>query len=380
MGIFPFSGAGGLIGLDISCSHFRAAHVTAGSSKPTLTNYAAIKVPVGTVIEGEIVDVDAAADSLAQLWRKSSMSGRDVIVGVASQKVVVRLISIPFMEKSELASAIQFQAQDYIPIPVQDAIIDAQVLSQFLGENDEKMMEVLLVAAQKDMISNTVAAVEKAGLKPQVIDLSAFALVRSLLGGDGSGFFLPSGEEDAPGAQATALINVSSGITNIVVVEDGHPKFARVTSVAGDDLTKAIVDATGVTFEDAELLKVNVGLPGFSEEPDDIVVPEALKAHVSATRNVLEAQMSYFVGEIRRSLDYYLTQSVQAHSVGRVVVSGNGSSLRNFCAHLEKGLQVKAEIGDVISRVQVGPKLSAESLSEVEPSLAVPLGLALREL
>ncbi|HEX21784.1 MAG TPA: type IV pilus assembly protein PilM, partial [Actinobacteria bacterium] len=258
MGIFPFGRSATPIGLDIGTGHFRAAQITPGAATNTLANYAKIKVPVGSVVEGEIIDVETVSQSLTQLWKKSGLSGKDVTIGIASQKVIVRLIELPFMEPNELKGAIQFQAQDYIPIPINEAIIDAQIVNQFLGENDEKMIEVLLVAAQKDLINNTISAVEKAGLRPQVVDLSAFAIVRSLL--DDTNTFLPE-DDDTSVESATALINIGSGLTNIVVVEDGMPRFARVTPMAGDDLNRAISDALNVSFEVADELKRKVGLP-----------------------------------------------------------------------------------------------------------------------
>ncbi|MCK4267845.1 MAG: type IV pilus assembly protein PilM, partial [Actinomycetia bacterium] len=345
----------------------------------TSTISPSIKVPVGAVIEGEIVDVEAAAYVLRQLWKTAGFTTKDVIIGLASQRVVVRLVNIPYMNQAELAGAIQFQAQDYIPIPIEEAIIDAQMLNEYLGENDEKMMEVLLVAAQKDMVNNTVAAVEAAGLKPQTIDLSAFAIVRALLGDDN--FFLPEAQEDSEaGTAAAALINISSDLTNIVVVEKGTPRFARVTPLAGNDLTQAIADSLSLSFDEAEELKIKVGLPNLDGSP--MVPPEDLaenlKVHIEAAQSIMESQASHFVAEIRRSLDYYLTQATQIRSITRLVLSGAGAKLNNFAEYIERGLQAKVETGTPLAQVQASQKLPAERLGNDELSMAVSLGLALR--
>ena len=376
MGIFSFGKSAIPIGLDIGTGHFRAAQLSPGNPNPMLTNYATIKVPVGSVVEGEVVDIETASQSLVQLWKKSGLPGKDVAVGIASQKVVVRLIELPFMEKSELKNAIQYQAQDYIPIPVEEAIIDAQIVSQFLSENEEKMMEVLLVAAQKDLVNNTIAAIEGAGLRPQVVDLSAFAIVRSLL--DDQDSFFSAESERAPG-EATALINIGSGLTNIVVVEQGMPRFARVTPMAGDDLTRAIADAIGVPFEEAEELKQAVGLPAVDSQESGAEAPaDADRSQAQVVQHVLETQISYFVAEIRRSIDYYLTQATQVRNISRLILSGNGASLANIAAYLERGLQATVEISNPLARVKISPKLSAEALTKEEHSMAIPIGLALR--
>lgn len=367
------------VGLDIGTNLFRAAQLSAGSSKPQLLNYSSIKVPVGAVVEGEIVDIEAASYALSQLWKSAGFSTKDVVIGLASQRVVVRLVNMPYMDQTELAGAIQFQAQDYIPIPVEEAIIDAKIISEFLSENDEKMMEVLLVAAQKDMVYNTVKAVESAGLKPQAIDLSAFAIVRALI--EDESYFLPEDEGNPEGgSQASALINISSDLTNIVVVENGVPRFARVTPLAGNDLTQAIADSLGLTFDEAEELKVKVGLRPLdkeqSTEPPDL--PENLRVHVEAAQSIMETQVSHFVAEIRRSLDYYLTQATQIRNITRLVLSGAGAKLDNFAEHIERGLQAKVEIGAPLKQVQPSINLASDSLASDELSLTVSLGLALR--
>ena len=139
-------------------------------------------MPFGAVVEGEIVDPEAVSGAIKELWKRTGLRVKDVAIGVSNQKVVVRLIDLPFMERDELAGAIQYQAQDYIPIPVEEAILDFQIIGDYMTPSDEHMMEVLLVAAQRDMIANAVAAVEGAGLKLAQVDVTAFALVRALLG------------------------------------------------------------------------------------------------------------------------------------------------------------------------------------------------------
>ena len=147
-----------------------------------LVNYGSVAMPFGAVVEGEIVDPDAVSGAIRELWKRHGFRVSDVAIGVSNQKVVVRLIDLPFMERDELEGAIQYQAQDYIPIPVEEAIIDFQIIGDYMTPTDEHMMELLLVAAQRDMIQTAVAAVEGAKLRLAQVDVTAFALVRSLLG------------------------------------------------------------------------------------------------------------------------------------------------------------------------------------------------------
>ena len=203
MGLFSFGASAPPVGLDIGTDHIRAAQVKPGGTLPVLTGYGAVGLPMGAVVEGEIVDVDAVSSALKELWRRSALGSKDVAIGVSNQKVVVRLIDLPFMERAELQGAIQYQAQDYIPIPIEDAILDFQIIGDYMTSADEHMMEVLLVAAQRDMISNAVQAVESAGLKLTEIDVTTFAIVRALMG------VTPSVLPDAEEARGEHLNNCS---------------------------------------------------------------------------------------------------------------------------------------------------------------------------
>jgi len=371
LGVFSFGKASSSVGLDIETNTFRVVQLRPSSDKPVLLDYGSIKVPVGAVIEGEIVDVDMAAQTLAQLWKKTGLSEKKVTIGIANQKVVVRLIPFPWMEKKELRSAIQYQAQDFIPIPIEEAILDFDIVGEFTNEDNERMMEVLLVAAQRDMVENNIAALSKAGLKPQVIDVSSFALVRVLVD-------KPSILPEENGEEAVALVDIASGITNIVVVESGTPRFTRVASLAGNNFTQRIADTMSVSFDEAEELKVKVGLPVPKSEKEEALPVEPEKAKV--VQDILLKEINKFIGEIRRSIDYYLTQRPGVKSIKRVILSGNGAKLKNLAIHLEKGLQVQADFGHPLEKVKIGPKLSQELLAGEELAIAISLGLGLRGL
>lgn len=370
MGIFSFGKGSVPIGLDIGTNTFRVAQLKSVSGSPTLVNYGSIKIPVGAVVEGEILDVEAVSRSLTDLWKKAGLREKKVIIGVANQKVVVRLVEFPYMEKDELKGAIQYQAQDYIPIPVEEAILDFQVVGEFVGENEARMMEVLLVAAQKDMIQNNVIAVENAGLKPEGIDVSSFAIIRSLLE-------VPPVVPAEGGEEAIALINIGAGITNIVVVERGIPRFTRVTSLAGNTFTRALEESLGISFDEAEELKTKVGLSPLKGKKGGKKSTKQAE-RIKAAQEILEGEVGKFVAEIRRSFDYYLSQRPQVKGIRRVILSGGGAMMSNLTSHLEPGLQTTVELGKPLQKVQVSPGLSEGELEQEELSLAICIGLALR--
>lgn len=356
------------VGLDIGTDYVRAALIQPHGGGFTLSGYGRAPVPFGAVVEGEIVDPEAVGSAIKALWKSTGFRAKDVAVGVANQKVVVRLIDLPFMEKSELAGAITYQAQDYIPIPVEEAILSYDIIGDYMTPADEHMMEVLLVAAQRDMIDASVAAIETAGLRLARIDLTAFALVRSLLGVESE--FL---SDDAPGG-ATGIVHVTSGLTNIVVVEKGVPRFTRVSSLAGNQFTQAIANVMNLTYDEAENLKLRVGLPALDGSP--VNAPGVDPETAQAAQQALERETNRFIAEVRRSLDYYLTQATQIRSINRIILSGSGAMLRNLPNYLEKGLQTQVVLGDPLAQVGAGGAVE-QAVLEDRTGCAPAVGLAL---
>jgi type IV pilus assembly protein PilM len=338
------------VGLDIGTDHIRVAQVKPVGAGFQLTGYSMVD-PMGAVVEGEIVDVEAVAASIRELVRTSGVHVKDCAIGVSNQKVVVRLIDLPFMERAELQGAIQYQAQDYIPIPIEDAILDFQIIGDYMTTSDEHMMEVVLVAAQRDMIGNAVRAVEEAGLRLQQIDVTSFAIVRALVPPLQS--VLPDESEDA--GEATGIIHIASGLTNIAVVEKGVPRFTRVSALAGNQFTQAIANALNLTFDEAEDLKVRVGLPDIEQRVPDTLPPDLDPVRAQTAQDALEREVSKFIAEVRRSLDYYLTQATQVRTIRKIMLTGSGAQLNNLAGYLEKGLQAEVRLADPLAWIQVAP-------------------------
>ena len=358
------------VGLDIGTDYIRAAQIKSSGSGNTLVAYGSVTMPFGAVVEGEIVDPEAVSSALKELWKRAGIRTKDVSIGVSNQKVVVRLIDLPYMERDELEGAIQYQAQDYIPIPVEEAIIDFQIIGDYMTPADEHMMEVLLVAAQKDMIASAVSAVEGAGLKLAQVDVTAFALVRALLG-VGTGWL--GDDADAPG-EALGVVHISSGLTNIVVVERGIPRFTRVSSLAGNQFTQAIANVLNLTFDEAEALKIRAGLPS-------IDVAEVLESGddarlVRTAQDALEREANKFIAEVRRSLDYYLTQATQAGAIRRIYLTGTGSQLKNLANYVEKGLQTQVVLGDPLAQIQMSGAVEQAAMAD-RMGCAAAIGLAI---
>ncbi|MDQ4131405.1 MAG: type IV pilus assembly protein PilM [Actinomycetota bacterium] len=340
----------GVVGLDVGTHAVHVAHVTMQRGEPTLVNFGGVALPRGAVREGEVIDVDTVAAAVRQLWSDAGIRERRVNLGVSNQRVVVRQVDLPHMDEQELRSALRFQVQEYIPIPVEEAELDFQRLDEFTGEGGARMLRILLVAAHREMIANHVAVATRAGLRPASIDLNGFAALRALV----------PDPETARGSEM--LVDIGAGVTNILVHERGAPRFVRILVLAGDDITEGLMSTLGLSFEDAEATKHQVGLRGEGD-------PDAAR--------VIEDRAGQFMDEVRGSLDYYLAQTGAAQ-VNRVILSGGGAKLAGLPDRLTAALRVPVEVGRPLQWLPVrGTVYGPEQLAEVEPVLATAIGLAL---
>ena len=339
-----------VVGLDIGTTAVRAAEVSVRRGQVVLERIGQAGLPGGAVVDGEVQDPAAVATAIKDLWRRTRISSRRVIIGVANQRVVVRLVDLPWMQPSELRSSLAFQAGDYLPIPVDQTELDYAVIGE-QEASGQRLLRVLLVAAQKDMLAGHLAAVREAGLRPEGIDLNPIALLRSL--GPVAGF-----EEGAE-----ALIDVGARVTNMVVHDNGVLRFVRILLMGGEDVTSTLERALEVDRDTAERTKLTASAGG---EVD----PEA--------GDLVAERLEVFVEEVRGSLDFYRSQQ-DATPLGRVVVSGGGSLLGPLVERLQAATGVPTERGRTLAGIRVGRLgLDAEALAELEPTIAVPVGLAMR--
>jgi type IV pilus assembly protein PilM len=360
---------GGPLALDIGASTVTAIQLSGSGNRMKLRRYHEAALPEGLVVDGEIVDADLFGRELKTFVNKSKLRGQTIQVGVSNQKVIVRNIDMPEMTEAEMLGAIEYQAQDYIPIPVEDAVLDFQVISRRIDAEGQPRQEVLLVAAQRGMIETLLAALKHAGLKVSGVDVSSLALVRALV--PGSSFLA----DPAHTAVCRGIIDISSAVSTLVVAVDDALKFTRVINFSSDRFAKAVAEHWGIPLADAARLTQSVGLPG-------PLAPAgaAYSAEVVATTQQEMVKAADELGdEIRRSLDYYQGQE-GATPVRELIVSGKGTLVRNLDAHLAEALELPVVIGNPLNRVSDNSSnLPDDTLALIGPSLAVAIGLALPE-
>lgn len=364
-----FSGRQAAIGLDIGKSSIVGVQVAGRAPSVVLKAYHERSLPEGLMFDGEVVDPVGLSVELKVFMRESGMKGKVVNLGVGNQKVIVRQIDVPDMGEDELRGAIEFQAQDYIPIPVEEAVLDFQVVARYSGDDGLEKQQVLLVAGQKEMIQKFLDAAKRAGLKVAGIDVTAFALIRALAP---SVSFVDQGAQTG---RTLGVVNISSSVSTLVVAVDGVPKFTRIINFSYDAFTRLLVEQQGIPFEDASVLMERIGLAG-PVAPDSSTYSAAT---IEAVQSALGRVAEELAEEIRRSVDYYQTQEF-ATPVDHLLLTGRGALLRNLDAHLSEFLGILVERGNPLLKLARNESgVPDEILAIQAPRLAVAVGLALDE-
>jgi type IV pilus assembly protein PilM len=309
-------------------------------------------LPHGAVVDGEIRDAGAVSEAISQLVKRARIRSKGAVIGIANQRVAVRQVDLPHLEEKEFRSSLRFQAADHIPLPVDAAELDFQILDDFVTDSGQHMMRVLLVAAATDMVEGFVSAVAAAGLEPVGVDLTPFAVARAVS---------PLARSESGSAGAEAVIDVGAGVTSIVVHVGGEARFVRILLIGGDDMTTAIADQLGISFEDAEATKLDLGR--------GVGTPDA--------QRILQTRVASLVEEIRGSLDYYLSQE-DSVPLSSIVMTGGGSLAPGLVASVESIVRVQVKRAAPISQMNFSKSgLTQEQVAQVDPVAAAAVGLAM---
>ncbi|MFN2488482.1 MAG: type IV pilus assembly protein PilM [Actinomycetota bacterium] len=344
-------GSSAAVGLDIGTSAVRAARVVSAKGKHSLAGFGQVALPAGAVADGEIRDPGAVSEAIAQLWKRARLRTKKAVIGVANQRVVVRQVELPYLEEKDFRDSLRFQVADHIPMPVDAAELDFQILDDHVADNGEHMMRVLLVAAATEMIESFVEVTSAGGIDPTGVDLAPLAAARAVSAAARAEYGV---------AGAEAVVDVGAGVTNVVVHHNGEPRFVRILLLGGDDPTAALAEHLGIAFDEAEALKFDLGRGVGSAE----------------SQRVLRERVNNLVEEIRGSLDYYSSQE-DSEPLASVIVTGGGSLTPGLVTQLEQTLRVPVQRATPLADLDVSKSgLTEEQVAQIEPVIATAVGLA----
>jgi type IV pilus assembly protein PilM len=355
-----------------------------------VTKFAVAPLAPGVFREGEVADAEALGDALKEAFAKHKLS-KTVRVGVASQRVAVRTLRLPLIEDpNELETAVRFQAQDHIPMPLEQAVLDWRVVGHPTGANGERQMDVVAVAARRDMLGRVLEALRRAGLRPVGLDLSAFGMIRALAresyppvepGGfvDAPGYGPPSYEErmaehaqttateptEEPTEEPPAKLYCNLGdVTNLAVARGSACLFTRVSPFGVEGIAQKLAERRQLTLEHARQWLVHVGM----EQPVEGI--EGDGETIAAARDSLAEGAARLVDELRLSLEYYAAQE-GAVAIEGVVACGPGTTIPGLAERLQRALGQRFELGR--------PRALAHLDEAASARLTLSYGLALEE-
>lgn len=320
-----------LVGVEIEPSAVHAVAVTV-DGRLSVKDAGSVPLEAGVVRDGEVADVEALSEALRELFREHKELPRQVRLGIANQKIAVRVIELPPIgDAKELEAAVRFGAQDEIPMPLESAVLDFRDL----GVADTPAgprQRVVLVAARRDMVERVLSAGRGAGLKVAGIDLAAFGMVRALCRTHGA---VP-GEAEAP-----VLYLGVGGLTNLAVAQGTVCSFTRVVGGGLEGIAVELAERRGLTLEHARGWLAHVGLLA------DVTAMDGDALIVGEARGVLTDGVRRIGAEVRNTIDYHLAQGAGAIGVTRCVLTGAATTVPGFAEALEHELVLPVEVATV---------------------------------
>ena len=340
------------IGLDIGSAYIKVIQINDTKAGYELAFFDMLPLQQGVISDGIILDKDKLVGFIKELLKKAGIKSGDTVIGVSGHSsVIVKRIAIPLMIEDELALSIKYEAEQYIPFDINDVNIDFEILGPSIEA--EGQMDVVLVAAKKNVINDYQEVVELAGLKPVIVDVGSFAL---------SNMFEIN--YDAADKSNTALINIGASTSNTNILHNGSPIFIRDSAIGSNHLTDVLERSLNISREDAEKLKMGRSVEGIS--------PDNVKAVINSASDEVFA-------EIYRSFEYFKGIASE-EDIDRIVLSGGAALINGLPDMMAERFGMSVEVADPFRRIIIPDKFDAAHIHDIAPIAAVAVGLAVRRV
>lgn len=375
MGLFGSGGGAGYLGIDIGSSSIKIVELKNEKGRPKLVTYGYADQASG-ILKSETKESKESIVKAIQLVReKSRTKSNRVVAALPSYTVFSSIIALPEMPKKELEEAVQWEAKKFVPMPIEEMILDWKILENLdefgrasiasqdnphtgNGQSEakvttqgQKQLKILITAAPKKLVSKYVEIFKMAQLQLVSLETESFALERALVGNDKSPIL---------------LIDIGATATNIVVVVASVPLINRSIDLGGKTITQSLAGSLNIDQNRAEQFKRDFGLAAGQAQGGPQQIPQRIEFMVNSVIN-----------EVKYVIDLYQSQTQKP--LEKVILAGGSAWLPNLSDYLAQALQLKVFIGDPWSRV-IYPTDLKPVLREIGPSLAVSVGLAMREI
>lgn len=341
-----------IVGLDIGSSSIKLVELKEAKNGYRLQNLAISTLPPEAIVDGALMDSVTIIDAIKDLVGQAKTRTKNAVISVSGHSVIVKKITLPFMTEAELEESIQWESERYIPFDINDVHLDFKVLGS--GAENSEVMDVILVAAKKDIVNDYVSVIMEAGLNPVIMDVDAFALENMLA----INYDLEKGD-------TIAIANIGASITSINILKNDVSAFTRDIFRGGNQVTEEIQRQLHVDYDEAEKIKVGSKMD-VTTQP---VIQRVLK----------EASESMAV-EIGNSLDFFQSATTY-EKISKLYLSGGGSKIKDFDILLQQHIGIPVEMINPFKKVEFSEKnFGLEYMREIGPTMAVGVGLASRKV
>ena len=344
-----FFGNKGIIGLDIGSASLKLAELKSTRSGYQLKNIGEAVLPPDSIVKKVIINREAVAGTLTNLVKDLGVKNKNVVISISGHSVIIKKVTLPSMSKNELAESIPWELEQYLPQSVEDVNFDYQVLPEISPEGN---MDVLIVAAKKDITNDYVSLVRSVGLNPMIVDVDVFALENMY-------------EVNYQGLGGViALVNMGASVTNINILKDGVSIFTRDITTGGNQFTEWIVKEQNISFEEAQQSKHSL-IHG--EIPFEL-------------ERITNDYIDLITGEVKRTLDFFSTNFSQDR-ISKILLSGGSSKVPNIIETLQDITDIDVELVNPFNNIDVSDtEFDPSYISDVSPKMGVVIGLALRRI
>ncbi|MGD0821317.1 MAG: type IV pilus assembly protein PilM [Desulfomonilia bacterium] len=339
-----------LLGLDIGSQSIKMVDIAKTRSGYQLKSLGLGLIPAECIVDKDIMDSETVVDTIKNLRENLKVRVRGSATAISGHSVIVKKAELPLMSEGELRQTLLLEAEQYIPFDINDVYLDSFILGESLERTD--MMDVLFVAAKKELVDDYTSAVRNAGLKPMLMDIDVFSLETMY-------------EINYPDAAESivALVDAGASMININVLKDGMSIFARDISMGGRQLTERIQREFSVSYERAENIKTGANIEGIDLEKINYIFKMAAETYVQ---------------EIRRTLDFFLSTMVN-ENIEKIYMSGGSSRIPGIIKLLEKQMEIPVELVNPFNNIKWDDRVfDPEYMAYIAPQMAVAVGLALR--
>jgi type IV pilus assembly protein PilM len=340
-----------LVGLDIGSRTLKLAEIIDSKAGSTLKNFTTVDIEPGLIEEGSVRDPEAVSGYIRELFKSIKLKDKNVAISIGGYSVIVKKINVQTMTEDELHETIHFEAEQYIPFDISEVNLDFQILGE--SEHNPNQMNVLLVAAKKEMISEYINLMKMAKLHPRIIDVDAFALQNI--------FTFNYSTED----ENIALIDIGASKTSLNIIKDNVSEFMRDVSLGCEQINDKIASTVGCTIEESEAIKLG--------KESDLMSAEDLK----------EIEISVVTDwciEIKRALDFFYS-TYPEEQINRIVLSGGGANIKKFLELLAAETSADVEVINPFENFTIDSnRFDSAYLKKIAPQAAICMGLATRKI